>query len=190
MMHYEYAVCLLTFVSIQMVGIELGMLIGVIAAMFSFVISYSNLQSVSAVTVKSSTVIRTFEERSVLIASRGKVLTVSLNGYLFFGSAVKLLQEIKSKLVAAEDDGISPNSGIPVTESKREHGYSPSATNSATDDNFIVSPPPTLPSKLTSAQLKNTRNEFAQGQGSQSSVDDVAPTRGSSHPTGEKASSH
>jgi hypothetical protein len=85
------------------------MLMGIVAAMFSFVISYSNLQSVSAVTVKTSSVIRTFEERSILLNNRGKVVTVSLSGYLFFGSAVKLLQEIKSKLVLS-DDGLASGS--------------------------------------------------------------------------------
>lgn len=100
----EYAVCLITFLSIQFLGIELGMLVGIISAMFSFVVTYSKLQSVSEVTLKSSTVIRTFEERSVLLANRGKVVTISFGGYIFFGSAVKVLEEIKSKLVLESSD--------------------------------------------------------------------------------------
>lgn len=95
----EYAVCLMTFCSIQYFGIEIGMTIGVLAAMTSFVVTYSKLQSVSAFTVKSSTVIRTFEDRAKLIATRGKIVTISFGGYIFFGSAVKVLEEIKSKLV-------------------------------------------------------------------------------------------
>jgi CRP-like cAMP-binding protein len=151
MMLYEYAVCLLTFVCIQMVGIEVGMLLGVIAAMFCFVISYSNLQSVSAVTVKSSTVIRTFEERSVLIANRGKVLTVSLSGYLFFGSAVKLLQEIKSKLAASDCDD-EPSSISPGAD-----GYLPISTFLGTlkdpAASASLSPPPSVPKLLSRGSL-------------------------------------
>lgn len=178
-MHYEYAVCLLTFACIQMVGIELGMLIGIIAAMFCFVISYSNLQSVSAVTVKSSTVIRTFEERSVLIANRGKVLTVSLSGYLFFGSAVKLLQEIKSKLVAAEDDGESVSSPLFEGDSvMRRDGYSPVA-NSVHGSATAVSPPPSVPRRLVQ------RGAGADVAGT--AVDDGAVEKGSRSSTGAAA---
>lgn len=83
------------------------MLLGILAAMFSFVVTYSKLQSVSAFTLKSSTVIRTFEDRALLIASRGKIVTVSFAGYLFFGSAVKVLEEIKGKLVYASNNGTS-----------------------------------------------------------------------------------
>ena len=46
------------------------MLMGVLLATFSFVITYARLQTVSAASLKSSTVIRTFEERAVLIANR------------------------------------------------------------------------------------------------------------------------
>jgi hypothetical protein len=41
-------------------------------------------------------VIRTFEERATLIANRGKVVTITLKGYIFFGSAVKILEDVKS----------------------------------------------------------------------------------------------
>ena len=50
--------------------VVLGMLIGVLLATFSFVVTYARLQTVSAASLKSSTVIRTFEERAVLIANR------------------------------------------------------------------------------------------------------------------------
>lgn len=42
----EYAVCLLTFLSIQATGIEVGMLIGILLSMMAFVVSYSQLQKV------------------------------------------------------------------------------------------------------------------------------------------------
>lgn len=72
------------------------MFIGILLAMASFVVSYSTAQVVSSAALQSSTVVRTFEERATLIANRGKVVTVTLKGYIFFGSAVKILEDIKS----------------------------------------------------------------------------------------------
>lgn len=103
MMMSEYAVCLFTFAAIQWQGIELGMFLGILAATLSFVVTYSKLQSVSEVTLRSSTVIRAFEERSLLIASRGKIVTISFGGYIFFGSSVQVLEQIKSKLVLSSE---------------------------------------------------------------------------------------
>jgi hypothetical protein len=73
-----------------------GMFIGIMLAMASFVVSYSSSQTVSSAALQTSTVIRTFEERAALIAHRGKVVTITLKGYIFFGSAVKILEDIKS----------------------------------------------------------------------------------------------
>lgn len=72
------------------------MFIGILLAMMSFVVSYSSLQSVSCASLQTSTVIRTFEERAALIAHRGRVVTITLKGYIFFGSAVKILEDVKS----------------------------------------------------------------------------------------------
>jgi hypothetical protein len=72
------------------------MFIGIMLAMASFVVSYSSSQTVSSAALQTSTVIRTFEERAALIAHRGKVVTITLKGYIFFGSAVKILEDIKS----------------------------------------------------------------------------------------------
>eukprot|EP01034_Spumella_vulgaris_P025301 gene25301-31741_t len=99
MTSFEYAVCLMTFLCILYLGIEIGMMIGVLLAMMSFVVTYARLQSVSVASLLSSTVVRTFEERAILIANRGKVVTISLNGYIFFGSAVNILEEVKSHVV-------------------------------------------------------------------------------------------
>ena len=94
-MRTEYVVCVLSFLSMQMCGIEMGMGVGVLLSMASFVFTYSQLQSVSAAYLRSSTVVRTFEDRQLLIASRGKVVTISLDGYIFFGSAVQILEDVK-----------------------------------------------------------------------------------------------
>lgn len=103
MMLTEYLVCLLTFVAIQITGIEVGMFVGVIFSIFSFVVSYAKLPSVSVTSQQSSNVVRTFEERAVLFANRGKIVTISLQGFIFFGSAVKILSDVKKHVVIATD---------------------------------------------------------------------------------------
>lgn len=75
-----------------------GMLVGVLAAMISFVISYSQLSSPTISALHQSMAVRTFEERAVLIATRGRIVTISLNGYVFFGSAIKIVDIIKQHI--------------------------------------------------------------------------------------------
>ena len=85
MMMSEYLVCLATFASIQVMGIQMGMLIGVLLATISFVVTYAKLQNVHVTHLLSSTVVRTFEERAMLMSNRAKVVTISPRGYIFFG---------------------------------------------------------------------------------------------------------
>lgn len=130
MLDTEYYVCLLTFVSIQVKGIELGMTLGIIYAIFGFVLQYADTTDVSSTSVKSSTVVRTFEERAVLIANRGKIVTISLNGYIFFGSAVKILRDVKNHLVLNNDTTGSSTSGSPRVPS----------SSSVADDEVVRKP--------------------------------------------------
>ena len=65
MMMLEYMVCLFTFVAIQYVGIEVGMLLGVLGAMANFVYSYAKKSNVTVTALRFSSAVRTFEVRSV-----------------------------------------------------------------------------------------------------------------------------
>ena len=72
MMAAEYAVCLLTFFAIQWVGVELGMAMGIVFAMIAFVVTYAKVPSVSSTSLQQSRVVRTYEERALLIKNRGE----------------------------------------------------------------------------------------------------------------------
>jgi MFS superfamily sulfate permease-like transporter len=61
MMILEYSVCLFTFVAIQYVGIEAGMLLGILGAMINFVYSYAKKSNVTVTALRFSTAVRTFE---------------------------------------------------------------------------------------------------------------------------------
>ena len=100
MMAPEYAVTLATFVAIQLTNIEVGMGIGVLLAVVAFTISYAEAPLILHPRVRHSSVVRTFEERAILSANMDKTVTLSLRGYVFFGSAVKILREIKENVLA------------------------------------------------------------------------------------------
>jgi hypothetical protein len=114
------------------------MLIGILSATLSFVITYSKLQSVSEVTLKSSTVIRTFEERSLLLANRGKIITISFGGYIFFGSSVQVLEQIKSKLVLSSTSSVSSFSTVTneVDEKQQLEGVSSNILGSGASEDL------------------------------------------------------
>lgn len=61
MMIPEYIVCLFTFVAIQYVGIEVGMLMGILGAMANFVYSYAKKSNVTVTALRFSNAVRTFE---------------------------------------------------------------------------------------------------------------------------------
>lgn len=78
------------------------MMIGIVGAMASFVLSYASLKNVSVTAFRTSPVIRTFEEQAVLASCRGKVITIGLSGFIFFGSAVQLLEEVKKHVIVVD----------------------------------------------------------------------------------------
>eukprot|EP01038_Epipyxis_sp_PR26KG_P008476 gene8476-11458_t len=141
MMISEYIVCLLTFAAIKMTEIETGMLIGIIFAMISFVITYAKLQTVSVATLQTSTVIRTFEERAALMNQKGKVVTISLKGYIFFGSAVRILEEVKSYVVIRQNNVSNGEEfrSSPIIDSNRQvHATPPRMKNNVSTDSLVT----------------------------------------------------
>ncbi|CAM9704722.1 unnamed protein product [Chrysoparadoxa australica] len=98
MMGMEYFTCLMTFFAVQLWGVEAGMGVGMLAAAAAFTASYSTVPSVLSLKVRDSTVVRTYEERLLLRSQHSCVLVLSLQGYIFFGSAIKILEEVKKHI--------------------------------------------------------------------------------------------
>ncbi|CAM9197690.1 unnamed protein product, partial [Ectocarpus sp. 4 AP-2014] len=115
MMPAEYLVCLATFCSIQAWGVEKGMVAGLVLAALSFTITYAQVPTVMTARVKASTVMRTFEERVILKARQEQTVVLELQGYIFFGSAVKILSDVKDRIVWSTDPPPTPNAGAPAT---------------------------------------------------------------------------
>jgi hypothetical protein len=106
MMYKEYLVCLSTFLLISILGMEVGMMLGVLLAMLSFVVAYSSVPAVKANTARMSSVRRTFEEQELLLKHGGQTVTISMTGYIFFGSALSILHDVKSNVVVPAGSGI------------------------------------------------------------------------------------
>jgi SulP family sulfate permease len=98
----EYAVCIMTFVTTHLVGVEGGLVLGTILSMVAFTFIYAESTKVEP-SFKSSTMMRTFKEQQMLNGSQGKVVTISLQGHIFFGSAVKLLEDVKRSVTFGKD---------------------------------------------------------------------------------------
>ena len=96
-MGVEFAVCWLAFASMQLAGVEAGLVLGILFSTIAFVFSYAKTTAVEPC-FKSSTVVRTFKERALLVQNRGKLVTLSLQGHIFFGSAMRILDDVKSRV--------------------------------------------------------------------------------------------
>lgn len=99
----EYLIILITFFSIAATSIEIGMLIGLACAALQFVVQYAR-QRVTVQVFRRSNVMRGFKQRSVLALMRSSIVVLKLQGYVFFGSGVNILKEVK-RAVLIEDEG-------------------------------------------------------------------------------------
>lgn len=93
----EYAVVCLTFILINVLGLEAGMCAGIICAALNFIYSYAEVAFVIQTPGRSS-VQRNFSERRLLNASRKEIVSLELHGYLFFGSAIHVMEKVKEHI--------------------------------------------------------------------------------------------
>ncbi|CAI5745007.1 unnamed protein product [Peronospora destructor] len=90
----EYGIVWLTFLSMVFVNLELGIVVGIIIAGFNFIYSYIATSSVHRV-MRRSRVERDLRERVLLQSMRMSIVTLELKGYIFFGSSVKVMDEVR-----------------------------------------------------------------------------------------------
>jgi anti-anti-sigma regulatory factor len=94
----EFAVLLTTFVAIHLTNVQVGMGLGVISAACIFALNYAMLPALVLPRHPHSSVMRNFEERRILAVHLDEVAVLSLRGYIFFGSAIKLVQEVEKHI--------------------------------------------------------------------------------------------
>ena len=90
----EYIVIWLTFLCINVINLEVGMVLGVGIAAVVFVIQYAMVNT-TVLTTKRSNQLRGFQQRRILSELRDCIVAIELQGYIFFGSATNILKKVK-----------------------------------------------------------------------------------------------
>uniref|UniRef100_H3GTU6 STAS domain-containing protein n=1 Tax=Phytophthora ramorum TaxID=164328 RepID=H3GTU6_PHYRM len=109
----EYAVLWMTFVAVNVVSLNLGIVIGIGIAILNFLLGYVRLP-VASRQPRTSGAARTLEERRVLEHRRDAIAFFELSGFLFFGSSVQILDGVQKavyvhKKLPGSDDEVGAN---------------------------------------------------------------------------------
>jgi SulP family sulfate permease len=97
----DYAMVLLIVTVIAVYGLLPGVGVGLIAALVLFAAEYSRVQVVRRVlngSLRRSRFTRTEAERRLLDTEGERIIAMELQGYIFFGTAARLLDTIRSQL--------------------------------------------------------------------------------------------
>ncbi|KAG1710235.1 hypothetical protein DVH05_017240 [Phytophthora capsici] len=122
----EYGIVWLTFLSMVFVNLELGIVVGIIIAGFNFIYSYIATSSVHRV-MKRSRVERDLRERVLLQNMRMSIVTLELEGYIFFGSSVKVMDEVRRHvLVTTTEKEEAKTSTLSGSSPMLSHRHAPS----------------------------------------------------------------
>ncbi|OWZ15039.1 Sulfate Permease [Phytophthora megakarya] len=136
----EYGIVWLTFLSMVFVNLELGIVVGIIIAGFNFIYSYIATASVHRV-MKRSRVERDLRERVLLQNMRMSIVTLELEGYIFFGSSVKVMDEVRRHVL--------------VTTTEKQEAQ----TSTLTGSSPILSTRRSAPSPYVARSLEDTFND-------------------------------
>ncbi|KAL3791245.1 hypothetical protein HJC23_000862 [Cyclotella cryptica] len=94
----EYLVLLATFVAIQFLGIDGGIGLGIVVAIFDFVLTTASVSSVSRIRRRSLAFYgpqeRAYIENNVYSMQYPKILILEVRGAVFFGSSIQVLSNI------------------------------------------------------------------------------------------------
>uniref|UniRef100_K3WTS9 STAS domain-containing protein n=1 Tax=Globisporangium ultimum (strain ATCC 200006 / CBS 805.95 / DAOM BR144) TaxID=431595 RepID=K3WTS9_GLOUD len=93
----EYVVLWMSFIAINWVSLELGMLLGIFFAILNFMIGYAQVRVVNRKSRKSAAV-RKYAARTIISQKRESIVYLELYGYLFFGSSVQILEDVQKEV--------------------------------------------------------------------------------------------
>ncbi|TYZ59966.1 hypothetical protein PybrP1_002443, partial [[Pythium] brassicae (nom. inval.)] len=106
----EYVVLWLSFVAINWVSLELGMLLGIGFAILNFMLGYAEVRVVTRKSRRSAAV-RKLAARTLLAHKRDSIVYLELYGYLFFGSSVQILQGVQKEVHVRKAVGGASDNG-------------------------------------------------------------------------------
>jgi len=99
--HSDYAIIVLIVLVTATLGYLQGIGVGLLAAIVLFVVNYSRLtitKRVGSGAYQHSNVLRTSEEMNILEAQGDQTYILELQGLIFFGTANKLLNQIRDRI--------------------------------------------------------------------------------------------
>jgi len=97
----DYLIVIMTLIVINAVGFLEGIAVGFIMSVISFMFNYSQLNVVkqsSSIATTRSNIHRTEPERRTLSKNGERVYILELQGYVFFGTADYLLQQVRDRV--------------------------------------------------------------------------------------------
>lgn len=153
----EFAMIVGTFLAVSAFGLELGIAAGILAAALHFAIEYARM-SVKAFTVvpSRSGAVRSFTQRMVLEAFDGRVAAVALTGFVFFGSATTMADQVlnvAAVLLESQPHGIAAGGG----DSNFNGGSSSAESAVATEEEEDVQPMKQPPSSELTRNMRALR---------------------------------
>lgn len=129
----EYIVLWLSFLAINWVSLELGMLLGIGFAIINFLLGYAQVRVVTRRT-RTSAAVRQLAARTALARRRDAIVYLELYGYLFFGSSVQILADVQRAVHIRKHDD----------HSRSEYQSSGNGNGSASPTS-LTSPPNEVP---------------------------------------------
>jgi hypothetical protein len=130
----EVMIVWLTFASILATGLEMGIGAGIMCAVLHFMFTYASFEVVDTGFLhRSSCVERGFQQRQILSRYRNHIVSMELQGYIFFGSALQILRDVQKEVVTTSQryQDCSPNPS-PGGRSSSERPKQPSRARGAT----------------------------------------------------------
>lgn len=106
----DYLIVIVTLIVINAVGFLEGIAVGFVMSVISFMFNYSQLNVVkhsSSLVTTRSNIHRTEPERQTLNKKGDKVYILELQGYVFFGTADYLLQQVRDRVEKIEEQPLN-----------------------------------------------------------------------------------
>lgn len=95
----EYVLVWITFIAINIWGLELGMTIGVIFSSLLFVYSYSRSSRLEFVPNPSSHAVRSYHDRKILARYSPRIAALRVLGYQFFGNVIGTILKVQMHVI-------------------------------------------------------------------------------------------
>lgn len=116
MLFREFAIVWFTFIVMNLYNLDVGIVMGIVVAGFNFIYSYITVASVRRV-VKRSRVERDLRERALLQTARLSIVTLELDGFIFFGSSVKMMEEVRRHVLVSTSEAAAAHAAAQSIQS-------------------------------------------------------------------------